>query len=329
MSNASAKSYVELHARSAFSFLRGASFPEHLAEVGAELGLPAIALTDRNGVYGAPRFYARGKELGIKPVVGAELAMEDGSVLPVLVESRRGYQNLCRLVTNGHLRAPKGECALGWEELPEFAEGLVALTGDEDGPLARAIQAHDSGNGEARSPQQVLERITRTFGTDRVYVELQRQHLRGEDRLIRSQCELAERHRLPILATGGVLYARRSGRQVLDVFTCLRNHTHLDAAGTLLARNSERHLKSAAEMQELFRDLPQAIENTVRLADRLQFSLENLGYEFPRYPLSAGQTPEQLLWEQTYAGARQRGEQRGVLQPRNYGVRSGRRQAAV
>jgi error-prone DNA polymerase len=199
MSNASAITYVELHARSAFSFLRGASFPEHLAEVGAELGLPAIALSDRNGVYGAPRFYARARELGIRPIVGAELAMEDGSVFPVLVESRRGYQNLCRLVTNGHLRAPKGECALRWDELPEFTEGLVALTGDEEGPLARAIHAQDAGNSEGRSPQQVLDRLTQTFGEDRVYVELQRQHLRGEDRLIRSQCELAERHHLPIL----------------------------------------------------------------------------------------------------------------------------------
>lgn len=313
MSTASTPAYVELHSRSAFSFLRGASFPEHIAEVAAELGLPAIALTDRNGVYGAPRFYAKAREAGIRPIVGSELTMEDGSVLPVLVESRLGYQNLCRLVTNGHLRAPKGECSLRWDELPEFAEGLVALTGDEEGPLTRAIQAHESGNTDALSPKQILERLTKTFGPDRVYVELQRQHLRGEDRLIRSQCELAERHQLPLLATGGVLYAKRAGRQVLDVFTCLRNHTHLDAAGTLLARNSERYLKSPGEMHNLFRDLPKALENTVRLADRLQFSLENLGYEFPRYPLASDQTPEPVLWEQTYAGARIRYGQ--VLSP--------------
>jgi error-prone DNA polymerase len=296
--------YIELHTRSAFSFLRGASFPEHIAEVAADLGLPAIALTDRNGVYGAPRFYAKAKESGIRPIVGAELTMEDGSILPVLVESRLGYQNLCRLVTNGHLRAPKGECTLRWDELPEFAAGLVALTGDDEGPLVRSIQAQDTGNTSALSPKQILDRLTRTFGLDRVYVELQRHHLRGEERLIRSQCELAERHQLPLLATGGVLYAKRSGRQVLDVFTCLRHHTHLDSAGTLLARNSERYLKTPAEMHALFRDLPEALANTVRLADRLQFSLENLGYEFPRYPLAPGQTPEQVLWEQTYAGAR-------------------------
>ncbi|HEX7860463.1 MAG TPA: error-prone DNA polymerase [Verrucomicrobiae bacterium] len=298
--------YVELHTRSAFSFLRGASFPEHIAEVAAERGLPAIALTDRNGVYGAPRFYAKAKESGVRPIVGAELTMDDGSVLPVLVESRLGYQNLCRLVTNGHLRAPKGECALRWDELPEFAEGLIALTGDDEGPLFRAIHAQETRNTAALSPQQILERLTRTFGADRVYVELQRHHLRGEEVFIRAQRELAAQHKLPLLATGGVLYAKRNGRPVLDVFTCLRNHTHLDAAGKLLARNSERYLKPAAEMHALFRDLPEALENTVRLADRLQFSLENLGYEFPRYPLAEGQTPEQVLWEQTYAGAHNR-----------------------
>ena len=298
--------YIELHSRSAFSFLRGASFPEHLAETAAELGMSAIALCDRNGVYGAPRFYSKANECGVRPIVGSELTMEDGSVLPVLVESRAGYQNLCRLLTEGHLRAPKGECAVRWEELREFAGGLIALTGDEEGPLVRSILTHQSGDTTALTPQQHIERLISIFGGDRLFAEIQRHHLRGEDRLIRAQVNVAERFNLPLLATGGVLYAKRSGRQVLDAFTCLRNHTHLDAAGTLLARNSERYLKSAAEMHELFRDLPGALENTVRLADRLEFTLENLGYEFPRYPLALGETPEQALREQTFAGARNR-----------------------
>jgi error-prone DNA polymerase len=298
--------YIELHSRSAFSFLRGGSFPEHLAETAAELGMPAMALCDRDGVYGAPRFYAKARQAGIRPIIGAELTMEDRSVLPVLVESRAGYQNLCRLLTEGHLRAPKGECAIRWEELREFGHGLIALTGDEEGPLVRSIAAHQSGDGTAITPLQNIERLLSLFGPDRLFVEIQRNHLRGEDRVLRAQLNLAERFNLPLLATGGVLYAKRSGRPVLDVFTCLRNHTHLDAAGTLLARNSERHLKSAAEMHELFRDLPAALENTVRLSERLEFTLENLGYEFPRYPLAPGQTPEQALREQTFAGARNR-----------------------
>ena len=130
-------SYVELHSRSAFSFLRGASAPEQLAEAASSSGMPAMALCDRDGVYGAPRFFAAAKENSVRAIIGSELTMEDGSVLPVLVETRAGYQNLCRLLTRAHLRAPKGESKVRWDELPEFASGLVALTGDEEGPLAR------------------------------------------------------------------------------------------------------------------------------------------------------------------------------------------------
>ncbi|HEX8489590.1 MAG TPA: PHP domain-containing protein, partial [Chthoniobacterales bacterium] len=112
--------YVELHACSAFSFLRGGSFPEHLAETAAELQMPAMALLDRNGVYGAQRFSVAAREQNVRPIVGAELTMDDGSVLPVLVKDRRGYANLCSLLTQGHMRSAKGECAFQWNELPEF-----------------------------------------------------------------------------------------------------------------------------------------------------------------------------------------------------------------
>ena len=113
--------YVELHCRSAFSFLRGASLPEHLAERAAELQLPAVALCDRDGLYGAPRFFARAREVGVRPLVGAELTLEDGTILPVLAQSRAGYENLCRLLTRGHLRNEKGHCQIAWRELPAFA----------------------------------------------------------------------------------------------------------------------------------------------------------------------------------------------------------------
>src|SRR2546430_2825266 len=122
--------YIELHACSAFSFLRGGSFPEQLAQVAAELELPAMALLDRNGVYGAQRFSVAAREQTLRPIIGAELTMEDGSLLPVLVASRLGYANLCSLLTQAHLRSRvKGECAVRWKELPEFAQGLVALLG--------------------------------------------------------------------------------------------------------------------------------------------------------------------------------------------------------
>src|SRR6266702_1756752 len=122
-------SYIELHASTAFSFLRGASFPEQLAEVAMELEMPAMALLDRNGVYGAQRFSVAAREHNVRPIIGCELSMEDGTILPVLVANRTGYKNLCQLLTHGHLRSEKGKCAIQWNELPQFAEGLVALLG--------------------------------------------------------------------------------------------------------------------------------------------------------------------------------------------------------
>ena len=146
-------SYVELHARSAFSFLRGASFPEHLAERARDLELPAVALCDRDGVYGAPRFYGKGKEFGVRLILGAELTLEDGAVLPVLVESRTGYRNLCQLITRAKLRGTKTDAPMHWDELAEFAEGLIALTGDDEGPIQRCLENDDlagARNGMAR-----------------------------------------------------------------------------------------------------------------------------------------------------------------------------------
>src|SRR5215470_13296284 len=130
--------YIELHCCSAFSFLRGGSFPEQLAEVGSEMEMPAIALVDRDGVYGAQRFSVAAREHGVRPIIGAELSMEDGNILSVLVENRTGYKNLCELLTQAHLRSEKGKCAVGWEELPEFAQGLVAFFGSGSARASRA-----------------------------------------------------------------------------------------------------------------------------------------------------------------------------------------------
>src|SRR5437660_4716963 len=121
--------FVELHSCSAFSFLQGGSFPEQLAEVAAELEMPAIALCDRNGVYSAQRFSVAAREHGVRPIIGAELSMEDGGILPMLVENRTGYKNLCELLTQAHLRSEKGNCAVRWDDLAEFADGLVAFLG--------------------------------------------------------------------------------------------------------------------------------------------------------------------------------------------------------
>ncbi|MGA8659494.1 MAG: error-prone DNA polymerase, partial [Chthoniobacterales bacterium] len=291
--------YVELHARSAFSFLRGSSSPEHLAFTAAELGLPALALCDRDGVFGAPRFYTAAKEAGIRPLVGSELTMEDGVILPVLVQSRHGYQNLCRLISRAKLRSPKNESAVLWSELPEFSEGLICLTGDEDGPLLRALVAGDFLKAEQR-----LTELQTIFA--HLFIEIQRHSIRDEQWCNQQLVALAERHRIKLLATNGVLYGRPEHRTALDVFTCARNHTHLDAAGRLLEPNAERHLKSAAEMYRLFADLPYAVANTVALVQEIEFTLENLGYQFPNYSVPAGETMDSYLEKITWQGAAER-----------------------
>ena len=274
--------YIELHACSAFSFLRGASFPEQLAETAAELEMPAMALLDRNGVYGAQRFSVAAREQNIRPIIGCELSMEDGGMLPVLVENRTGYRNLCELLTQAHLQSEEGQCAVRWSELPQFAEGLIAFLGSTrvsrvgDGVLAIT---NFSGRMKSAASCESFKRLFRrdtetntrdacatqnsanraqflinTFGRDNVFVEIQRHFLRGEERTNRQLLDLANHYRLRLVATNGVQYAKSYGREVLDAFTCIREHMHLDAAGKLLTQNSERHLKSEAEMRELFRD---------------------------------------------------------------------------
>ncbi len=293
--------YVELHARSAFSFLRAASSPGQLAQQAAALDLPALALCDRDGVYGAPRLFAAARDHGIRAIVGAELTMEDETVLPVLVESRVGYQNLCRLITQAKLRGTKTACAVRWEELPEFAEGLVCLTGDEEGPLFRALLFDELDGG-----REVLRRLRGIFGDRHLFIEVQRHLWRIEDRVIAASVALAREFKLPLLATNGVLYAKSEGQQVLDVMTCARFHTNLDAAGQLLGMNGARCLKNARQMRRLFADVPDAVTNTIRLAERLEFSLENLGYEFPRYRTPDGENMGECLRRVTLAGARNR-----------------------
>jgi error-prone DNA polymerase len=323
-------SYIELHACSAFSFLRGGSFPEQLAEVAAELEMPAMALLDRNGVYGAQRFSVAAREHNVRPVIGCELSMEDGAVLPVLVENRTGYKNLCELLTLAHLRSEKGKCVVRWSDLPQFAKGLIALfnislakcrTSVSDANFSRRFTEWSHGNASdmdgqvekprereraSQTPYKPIEMLIDAFGRKNVFIELHRHFIRGEERINRELIDLARANRLPLIAANGVQYAKPYGREVLDVFTCIREHTHLDAAGKFLTQNAERYLKSNRQMRAIFGDLPEAIENTSLLAERLMFSLENLGYEFPEYPVPAGHTMDSFLRTIVWFGAQQR-----------------------
>src|SRR5271170_6774756 len=334
--------YIELHSRSAFSFLEGASLPESLVAACANLNMPAMALLDRDGVYGSPRFHMAAKKAKIKAHIGAEVTCEnfspqrhrateqvigrftgaknqlgpeqskanDSSVslclcgkfrLPLLVSSRLGYQNLCRLITKMKLRSAKSEGSVREEELREHAAGLICLTGDDDGPLAFSL-AH-GGIEEAR---RCVECLANIFGRNNIYVELQRHFHREQEARNRVAIEIASSLQLPLLATNGICYATARERELCDVFTAIRHHRTLATAGRLLARNSERYLKSPQEMQALFADLPEAIANAVELSSRLTFTFKDLGYEFPKYPVAEGETMMSFLRERTREGFQQR-----------------------
>src|SRR6266849_619794 len=289
--------YTELHARSAFSFLEGASVPEELAGVCAEHGMAAMAVLDRDGVYGAPRFYLAAKKISVRAHIGAEVTSAFGWRYPLLITSREGYQNLCRLITRMKLRARKGEGHIEREEIAAMRAGLICMTGGEEGPLAAAL-----AQGGVKQGTECVRQLCELFGRENVYVELQRHHCREEEARNQAAVEIARKCSLPLLATNGVCHAVPQERDLLDVFACIRHHRVLATAGRLLSRNCERHLKSPVEMQRLFADLPEAIVNTQVLSSRLQFTLNDLGYEFPRYPVPEGSSQMQFLRERTYDG---------------------------
>jgi len=303
--------YVELHSRSAFSFLEGASSPEELIAVCANLGMPAMALLDRDGVYGSPRFHLAAKKAGIKAHIGAEVTCtafssrghHGGFRLPLLVASRVGYQNLCRLITKMKLRVGRKEGAsASSSDFIEHADGLICLTGGEEGPLAAAL-THGGPQAAFEAVKRLKDIFGRSnFGQSNVYVELQRHFHREEEYRNRVAIEIAQALQLPLLATNGVNYATPRERELADAFTALQHHRTLVTAGRLLARNAERHLKSPAAMRALFADFPSAIANTVELSSRLEFTLNDLGYEFPRYPVPDGETMMSFLRERTREG---------------------------
>ncbi len=313
--------YVELRAASAFSFLDGASLPEDLVEEAARREIPAVALVDANGVYGAPRFYKAAKAAGVRAIVGSAVSLgvvgaglappgrpkgrpygttEMFDRLTLLVENRTGYRNLCRLITSGALGKPKGETSVSWDKVATHAEGLHVLTGGDEGPVARAL-----AQGGLEAARGELEKLAAIF-PGRVHVELERHHLREEEHRNQALVDLARRLRLPLLATNGVRYARAKDKELHDVLTAVRSHVPLDRAGRLLAAQRERHFRGAAEMAELFADLPEAVAASSELAARLDFTLADLGYRFPEYPLPPGETPSSHLRALAWNGARAR-----------------------
>ena len=304
-----ADEYIELHASSAFSFLAGASEPDSFIERAVELDMPALALADRNGLYGAARFHTSAEHNQIKAHIGAEIAVssfgnrlvppewlphgyeDEPPRIVLLCASQVGYQNLCQLITRFKMREiTKAEGAATYDDLEEFSSGLICLTGGEEGPLASILNsAGESGVHEA------LDRLTSIYGRGNVYVELQRHHEREEELRNSTLLTIASRRGMPIIATNGVRCASPDDRELLDIFTSIRHHTTVHNAGRLLCKNSLRHLRSTREMLDLFRDIPEAISNTRIVSERLEFTLNNLGYEFPRYPIPEGETVDSFL----------------------------------
>jgi error-prone DNA polymerase len=300
--------YVELHARSAFSFLEGSSAPEELIARGAQIDMPAMALLDRNSVSGIVRFHQQAKKSGIRAIIGAEVVAQEGFRYVLLAESRTGYQNLCRLITKIKLRTGHGEqenAVATFDDVAEHGEGLVCLTGGDEGPLAHALRTSSSPRTQEKALAEA-GKLVRLFGPRNVFVELQRHFDREEEYRNQAAINIARKLKLPLLATNGAAYAVDEDRDLLDAFTAVRHKTTIFEAGRLLQKNSERYLKTSTQMSRLFADLPEAIANTSELAVRLGFTLCDLGYTFPVYPVPPGETMNSYLRKLADEGARKR-----------------------
>ncbi len=282
------RGYAELHAHSNFTFLEGSSHPEELVEAAAALGCAALALTDRDGLYGAVRFARAAAERKLPGIIGSELTFGDGDRFTALVENSLGYANLCELISLGQLRGSKGEPCLQLEDFDNRTAGLVVLAGG----AAASHKAHA---------------LRERFG-ESLYVELQH-HLHAADaRGCREALELARRLHLPCVATNGVFYAAKGGARLADVLFCIKEKTTLAQAreDARLRPNAEYHLKSPRMMAQIFEGYPEAIANTLVIAERCAFRLERLTGQFPLFPVPDGFTRQSYLRDLVYRGAAER-----------------------
>jgi error-prone DNA polymerase len=292
--------YAELHCKTNFSFLEGASHADELVRRSGELGYRALAVTDRNSLAGVVRAHIAAKEVGLQLIVGAEVTPADGPPLVLWPTDRASYGRMCRLLTRGRRTAPKGECRLTVADVAEFAEGIIAGVGAGDWglgtrdivsgpwPGTRCNHATDDGQGttDILSPQPPAPspqpHIYRDIFEDRCYL-LAELHYGADDsaRLARLQ-QLARESRIPLVAAGDVHYHIPARMVLHDVLTAIRHRTTVAAAeGTLLFPNAARHLRPLEEIRTIFSTAPDAIARTLEIADRCRFSLDELKYEYP------------------------------------------------
>ena len=312
------RSYVPLWCKSNFSFLEGASHPDELVEQAHAFGMPALALTDRDGVHGMVRAHVKARELGVSLIVGAEVTVGcDAAVDPgitggrpaptstcvLLAMNRTGYANLCRLITTGRLRRPKGGSCVTWPEVCTRSEGLIALWGGDRSVLTR--------DEELRA---IVTPMRDAFG-DRLYVMLSR-HRRAEE--VRQEARVrrhAERAGLPLVAATEVLYHTPARRDLQDVLTCIGHGVTLATAGRLTRPNAEHDLKAPEAMAQLFADEPALIERTHEVASRCTFTLSEIRYRYPAEKLPDGRTSATWLRELTLRGACERFAGAGGVPP--------------
>jgi error-prone DNA polymerase len=294
--------YIELHTHSYFSLLDGASPPEDLVTRAAELGMPALGLTDHDAVYGAVRFTRAAEAQGVRPILGAELTLHDDSHLTLLVRDAQGWANLCTLISAARHHAPKGQARLPKDLLAQHASGLIALTGCRRGALPALLgkRAHAQARAHVRDLQT-------WFGGAHVFVELQHHLLPGDDLLNWRLAALAETTGAGLVATNNAHYARREGARLQQVLTAIRLNRTLEEAAPHLYRNSEYFLKSAGEMASAFRGFPDALANTRRIADACTFALEFGLQNLPVYPVPADQTTDTYLARLCEQGLKRRG----------------------
>ncbi len=292
--------YVPLWCKTNFSFHEGASHPAELVEEAHRLGLRAIAITDRDGVYGIVEAHLKARELGVQLIVGAQITVSDSTALVLLVRDRLGYANLCQLLTVGRLRSPKGESRVTWDEVYTHAAGLIALWGGD-----RSLVIAESAPGSGSDPDVVAGRLRDAFG-DEVYAVAAR-HRRDAE--VRQEARLRERaahYGIPVAAAVEVLYHTPSRRPLQDALACIRHGLTLAAAGQILKPNGEHDLKSPFAFAALFEADARAVGLTNEIASRCTFSLAELRYRYPSESLPDGKTSSQWLRALTFAGAQER-----------------------
>lgn len=293
--------YVELHCHSNYSLLDGAAHPEAFVEQAAMLGMPALALTDHDAIYGAVPFVQAAAKYGIQPILGAELTLDSGAHLTLLVQNAVGWQNLCWLITQARLNAPKGEAALPFEKIGGRTDGLIALSGCRQGELVQALLREDTADA-----MRVAENYRALFGADRFWIELQHHLLPGDSRLLMQQVALAQRLGIGYVATNNVHYPKREQHKLQDVLVCIRHQATLEESTTLRRPNSEYYLKTAQQLRPLFAPYPAALTNSQVIAEQCQFELAYGLQDLPTFATPDGMASTAYLAWLCEQGLRER-----------------------